>query len=296
MDVRDVLGEHLPGYPVESVAALGEGEDNVAYEVNGELIVRFAKDDDPESRAGKARREAALLGFVAGISPLPVPEPKFVAAELGCLAYAKLPGVPLINVERPRAAVAEVLGEFLRALHDVPVSRVSEFAEVDDEPTDIWLQEAAETYAELAEEVPEKHRPGVERFLAAPPPEGSTDLVFSHNDLGIEHVLADGARVTGVIDWSDAAITDPAVDFGKLYRDLGPEALDAALRGYGSGEPAERAVFYARCGVLEDMAFGIETGDEKYLRKSLHALEWLFPSHVERGAAGLPQGGAGGLA
>ncbi|GAA4135143.1 phosphotransferase family protein [Actinomadura keratinilytica] len=276
-DVRDVVREHLPGYPVETVAALGEGEDNTAYEVNGELIVRFAKDGDPRRRAAKVRREAALLGFVAGISPLPVPEPRFVAAERGCLAYAKLPGVPLIDVAGPPAAVAETLGGLLRALHDVPASRATRFAEVDDEPTEAWRREAAATYAQLAGEVPGRYRPAVERFLAAPPPEGGTDPVFTHNDLGIEHVLADGARVTGVIDWSDAAITDPAVDFGRLYRDLGPGALDAALRRYGDREPAERAVFYARCAVLEDMAYGIETGDEKYLRKSLRALDWLFP-------------------
>jgi aminoglycoside phosphotransferase (APT) family kinase protein len=43
--------------------------------------------------------------------------------------------------------------------------------------------------------------------------------VFSHNDLGIEHVLIDPGTwtVTGIIDWSDAAIVDPAIDFGLLY-------------------------------------------------------------------------------
>jgi len=30
--------------------------------------------------------------------------------------------------------------------------------------------------------------------------------------------------VTGIIDWSDAAIVDPAHDFGLLHRDLGPAA------------------------------------------------------------------------
>jgi aminoglycoside phosphotransferase (APT) family kinase protein len=37
------------------------------------------------------------------------------------------------------------------------------------------------------------------------------ELVLSHNDLGIEHVLVDPAtlEVTGVVDWSDAAIVDP---------------------------------------------------------------------------------------
>ncbi|GLW64053.1 hypothetical protein Arub01_22970 [Actinomadura rubrobrunea] len=278
-DVRAVVGERLPGYRVESVAVLGEGEDNAAYVVNGELIVRFAKGGDAAGRAARVRREAELLGVVAGVSPLPVPEPVFVAEEAGCLAYAKLPGVPLIDasVREPRA-VAEELGAFLRALHALPADRVAGVAEVDDEPMRAWRDEAARTYEALAAHVPDTYRPAVERFLEAPPPEAARELVFSHNDLGIEHVLVDGARVTGVIDWSDAAIVDPAADFGRLYRDLGPEALDAALRRYGGGEIERRARFYARCGVLEDMAYGIETGKDRYLAKSLTALEWLFPS------------------
>jgi hypothetical protein len=39
--VRDLVTAHLPGYRVRSVTLLGEGLDNVVYEVNGELVVRF---------------------------------------------------------------------------------------------------------------------------------------------------------------------------------------------------------------------------------------------------------------
>ena len=66
----------------------------------------------------------------------------------------------------------------------------------------------------------------VEAFLDAESPAGGWTPVFSHNDLGIEHVLVDPDTwtVTRIIDWSDAQIVDPAVDFGVLYRDLGPAA------------------------------------------------------------------------
>ena len=43
--------------------------------------------------------------------------------------------------------------------------------------------------------------------------------------------------VTGVLDWGDAAITDPAYDIGLLYRDLGPAALDAVR--WSSAETAK---------------------------------------------------------
>jgi aminoglycoside phosphotransferase (APT) family kinase protein len=85
--------------------------------------------------------------------------------------------------------------------------------------------------AAAAVEVPVVYRRPVKAFLDAPPPASGWAPIFSHNDLGIEHVLVDPGTwtVTGVIDWSDAAIVDPAVDFGLLYRDLGPAAAQAAL-------------------------------------------------------------------
>jgi aminoglycoside phosphotransferase (APT) family kinase protein len=117
---------------------------------------------------------------------------------------------------------------------------------------------------------------------AAPPNDGCVPT-FSHNDLGIEHVLIDPATwtVTGIIDWSDAAVVDPACDFGLLHRDLGPAAARAAIRScrtdaHDLAALSERAVFYARCSVFEDLAHGIETGQGKYVDKSLAAMEWLF--------------------
>ena len=118
--------------------------------------------------------------------------------------------------------------------------------------------------------------------LGAVPPPGRRQLVFSHNDLGIEHVLVDPetATVTGILDWTDAALVDPAYDFGLLQRDLGPEALRAALVDYPADQRAaigQRAEFYARCSVLEDLAWGDAAGREPYVRKGLEALGWLFP-------------------
>jgi aminoglycoside phosphotransferase (APT) family kinase protein len=289
-DVRGVVATHLPDYRINSMVLLGEGEDNIAYEVNGELIVRFSKEPDPASRAAHVNNEARLLTAVAGISPLPVPEPSFTAAEQGCLAYVKLPGLPLIDLPLPQRSahgmsIAATLGELLTALHGVPVDEMAELVDTDDQPKTLWLREAAQTYATVAERVPMVHRPVVEAFLDAPPPADGYALAFSHNDLGIEHVLIDpfAGTVTGVIDWSDAAIIDPAYDFGLLYRDLGPGAIRLALRNYRTDVHdveaiGARAAFYARCSVLEDMAYGIEAGHDKYLDKSLAALKWLYPA------------------
>jgi aminoglycoside phosphotransferase (APT) family kinase protein len=286
--VGRMVAAYLPDHRVDSVVPVGEGGDHLAYEVDGELIVRFGKEPDPAARAAGVDREARLLAAVAAISPLPVPEPVFTAAEQGCLAYRKLPGVPLLDLPRPQRSahagpVAATLGELLTALHAAPVEQLAALVGVDDQPLAQWRDEAAQTYATVAGEVPVAHRRPVEAFLAAPPPAGGWTPVFSHNDLGIEHVLVDPdtGMVTGVIDWSDAAIVDPAIDVGLLYGDLGPAAARAALGSYRTEVNdlvtlEERAVFYARCRVFEDLAYGLQTGRRSYVDKSLAAMAWLF--------------------
>ena len=85
--------------------------------------------------------------------------------------------------------------------------------------------------------MPAPFRPRIEAFLHEKPPDPH-EIVFSHNDLGIEHVLVDPVtlEVTGVIDFSDAAMVDPAYDFGLVLRDLGPNAAETAFARYaGAG-------------------------------------------------------------
>jgi aminoglycoside phosphotransferase (APT) family kinase protein len=287
-DVREVLREHLPGYDVRAVRPCGAGTDNVAFDVNGDLIVRFRRADP----AG-VDREARLLAVVAHVSPFPVPEPLLVDADRGVLAYRRLPGVPMPEVTTPvdPVALGEQLGDLLTALHAVPPHRVADLVETDDTPPGDWLVEADGNWPTVAAYVPAVHRAAVDEFLAAPPPAAAPTLVFSHADLGIEHVLVDPATgsVRGIIDWADAAVGDPAYDMGLILRDLGPGALDAALGAVALGADAlgadalgadaalrDRAGFYARCGLLADLAYGMETGRRWYADKSLVAMRWLF--------------------
>lgn len=288
-DVRGVVGTHMLGHQIESVVPLGEGLDNLAYEVDGELIVRFSKEPDLARRAALVSHEARVLAAVADISPLPVPEPTFTDAEQGCLAYYKLPGVPLLDLPRRQrsahgTSIAATLGELLTALHAVPLDRLAGLVDADHQPPAEWRREAVESYVTVAGQVPAAHRRPVEAFLAAAPPHDGYSPTFSHNDLGIEHVLVDPVTwtVTGIVDWSDAAVVDPAYDFGLLHRDLGPAATRAAISSYRTdvndlAALGERAVFYARCSVFEDLAHGVETDQGKYVDKSLAAMEWLFP-------------------
>ncbi|GAA0811360.1 phosphotransferase family protein [Spirilliplanes yamanashiensis] len=261
-EVLDLVRAHLPAAPAASARRLGAGLDHTAWLVDDDLVVRC-----PTPAA-----EARLLAAVAAVSPLPVPEVVFAAG--GCLAYRRLPGVPLLHAPAPAdggAAVGAAVAGLAAALR-AATPDLAGLVPADDTPPAEWLAEARAAWPRLRAAVPARFHGAVDAFLAAPPPGPARELVFAHNDLGIEHILVDAdGRITGILDWSDAALADPARDVALVYRDLGPRALVAA-------DPAvrDRAVFHARCGTLEDLAFGLDQPAPAYAAKALRSLGWLF--------------------
>ncbi len=304
---RDVLATH--GLPARSLRLLGAGLDHAAFEADGEVVVRIAVGGAGESEvAAEVRREAELLRAVAAVVPVAVPVPLVVDGDRGCLAYRRLPGRPLLGLPDALDHASEVgsaVGAVLAVLHAQPTDRFADLLDVDDVPADEWLAEARAVYAGVAAEVPAEFRPRIEAFLDAAPPAAGTELVVAHNDLGAEHLLVDPdtGELTGLLDWSDAALTDPARDLALVLRDLGPVGFEAALRTYGEGggrgargrsargeralnhgDLRERAILYARCAALEDLAYGLEPGHRPYADAARRALGWLFPPAADPSA------------
>lgn len=237
------------------LSPLGRGTDHTAFRV-GEYVVRVGATDD-------AARERALLDIVHSRVALAVPQPVF--ARDGVLIYPWLAGSPLLGQALPPGG-AEALGRFIRQVHAVPRVLVERLVPCDPADPQDWLQDL-------------RGDPGLIDRLTEELPAATTSLVLCHADLGAEHLLSDGKELTGVIDWSDAAITDPALDFARIYRDFGPSALEAALEAYGDLPGAfPRIRFFARCAALEDIDWGRTTGDERYVRAGTTALSWLFPA------------------
>jgi hygromycin-B 7''-O-kinase len=49
---------------------------------------------------------------------------------------------------------------------------------------------------------------------------GPFDRVFVHGDLVANHVYVEDGRITGIIDWGDAMVTDRHVELIQVYRDM----------------------------------------------------------------------------
>jgi aminoglycoside phosphotransferase (APT) family kinase protein len=252
---RWAIAEATPSLRGMPLIPIGSGTGHTAFRA-GEYVVRVGEPDDAE-------RERALLDIVRPQVTLSVPAPVF--ARDGVMIYPWLVGVPLLGRALPPGG-AEALGRFIRQLHDVPLAQAESLTPRGPADPEDWVRDL-------------DGDPALIGRIRAELPAACPSLVLCHADLGAEHLLSDGQAITGVIDWSDASITDPAIDFARIYRDFGPSALDAALEAYG-GLPGAfpRIQFFARCAALEDMEWGRTVGDERYVRAAMAALSWLFPA------------------
>lgn len=268
--LRSALREQAP-HLLDRLVELGEGWDHRVYRA-GDVAVRVQKEMDDDG-AELIEREAAVLRAVATVTPLAVPEPLVVDAERGVMVYRFVEGEPLADL--PAAAARAFASELLAFVHAVasipndtlrlPRSEVS--------LGDIH-REAVETLPRVAHALTAAQRRSIERFLGEALPAEPVGSCVCHHDLGAEHVLvtADGRSLAGVIDWTDAVYADPVYDLGLLVRDVGIELFD----DFGIDDvERQRALFYARCAAIEDLAYGLDRAEPRYVTGALRSLTWL---------------------
>jgi aminoglycoside phosphotransferase (APT) family kinase protein len=298
--VAEIVGHMFPQLAPAEVRLLGEGCDNVAFEVNAEWVFRFPKRADVEEQLLMERR---LLPALALRVTLAIPTFAFVGEPSTLFpfhfaGYPMLPGRPAIHLDvrtTPFDQWAPILGRFLSSLHAFPVSEA------------VALGVKEQSVASLVEEVRDDALADVERVREVAPdapidawreylknahtvaPTRPMSSVVVHRDLAAEHVLCDPttATITGIIDWSDIAISEPVVDFAGLLHWGGDGFLRAVLATYGApitDEDWRTARFLAACRGASDIAFGLDLGRPDYIDAGLRALTAnLKPSNLQTG-------------
>jgi hygromycin-B 7''-O-kinase len=108
-----------------------------------------------------------------------------------------------------RLSVAAELGEQVRRIHTL--SPTGDVATEEDWPA-LNVAAAAERSSLPPHLVSE-----VDDYIAQL---GPFDRVFVHGDLVANHVYVEDGRITGLIDWGDAMVTDRHVELIQVYRDM----------------------------------------------------------------------------
>ena len=282
---RAAILENFPQLTIESLDYLAEGWDSLACLVNNRFIFRFPK------RPGVAETlalETRLLPELAPTLPLPIPNFTYISKPASqhfpylFVGYEALPGLtqPDWPEEVWQAAWWKVaLGDFLTALHAFPVERAAQLGVQFMNFT--WthgpagnLREALENfYSEVHERIypllSDERQDAVADFFEDFLDDDrhfEFEPVLLHADLLENHVLVDPAakKVTGIIDFGDVCLGDPAYD-------VIPEVLPY-YRGKVDSTFGERQLFYKKLDPFNALLFGLEHSDPALVEYGLHSL------------------------
>ena len=244
--------------------------------------------------------EARVLELIRPHLPVAVPDWRIHAPEV--IAYPKLPGMPAVTVDHVAghawnvidpAALPDVfldsMARTLAALQSIPAEMARE-AGVPIRTTEMLRTElfmAIDATADLLR-APRQLRARWRRWL-------DDDrcwpdhLALAHGDVHAGHMLLDRhGTLVGILDWTEAKLTDPAVDLAMFHGHFGPEALRRLVerieRAGGRTWPRildHAAELWAAWPVLA-AAWALRTGNETALQFA----------QAEVAAAGAPSAGA----
>ena len=263
-------------------ARLANGDDNWVVILDDAWAVRF-----PRS-AQQARWfpvEIAVLAALHGRTPVPVPHIERIAADGSFGAYRLVPGRPLTPAAfaaLPRPSLERLIAasvELLRAVHALPASVITlpdgtarSAAGAPAWAAREYRTERRQLLADAARDPDLLNR--LDAFYTAYPKRSWPLTSVIHGDFTEDHMLvgADGETLTGVIDFGDTVLGDPAHDL-TIFWAAGDWAARAAARRLGGDDGLlERS----RCsfvrysvGRLCDALRGDENRDAGTIGKSL---------------------------
>ncbi len=286
------IQQSFPEIEIQTVVPITRGWDSFVLEVNDELIFRFALREDVEVRFQK---EIQLLPALETALTTPIPHFDYIGHGDGkyshtFVGYKRIEGTMLEDrdiSEEQLAALAPAIGNFLSELHHFSTQKAAQ-AGVEQYAALQWR----DMYQERFKDIQKRVFPILDADLCRSSEqlwEGfltteanfSFQSVFIHGDLGCEHIFCDPQHgsLTGVIDWGDSRIGDPALDFVGLHWGHGRTFTESVLEHYTGTIDAgfwQRMAFYVCYGPFSELLYGAYTGKEEFLERGKAGLHALF--------------------
>lgn len=276
------------------IAFLADGWEQWAFRA-GELVVRLPKDRTDPEIIDKLRRESLVSRTIAPHLPLPISVPHVHERAGGGVfsTHRLVPGVALRDLTRPAArGFGASLGRFLRSLHAVPVRDLAAAGvEVVDGPRE--RERLIDRYERVVRRVFPllgcEARTHVERVFEAminDPVCFDYEPALIHNDIDHRNALGDPGTgaLTGIIDFGDAEIGNPALDYvpavNGMFWGLGIEDQLPELFREGGFDPARLGALPAWTEAwwcLNDILHGLETNAPEFVGDGIRSLNEAVP-------------------
>ncbi|MEU3600730.1 aminoglycoside phosphotransferase family protein [Streptomyces sp. NPDC006798] len=267
------LSARLPAGGGTGPFAVHEGQFHRVV-VGTDRVICFARTGAAEARLpARAAVLRALSG--AGLAfrvPAPLGEPVARDGDVPpYLVLTRVPGAPLAAgaLRSPAAfeAVARQYAELLSGLRDAGAESRTR-AVLPPVRAEEWREFAAGARESLFPLMSAAGRARAERELTAAEALPPLDGAVVHGDLGAENVLWETEsglpRLSGVVDWDEVALGDPAVDLAAVGASHGDGLLARVreLGGWTDGATTDRITAIRGTFALQQALYGLRDGDD----------------------------------
>jgi aminoglycoside 2''-phosphotransferase len=257
------------------------GDDFTIIEVNHTWMFRFPRRQDALSAL---EIEKQFLAEFAPLSPVPIPLYHYIGA--GFVGYRKIEGLLLSPVrykalsEESKKMVTEQISAFLSTLHSFPIKRARKMGMA--EGWNGWRKEAFQIFkSEIAPRLSQKALRNANSAFDAFFSSVFTTVVIHGDFYPRDHLFMDPQReeLSGIIDFGDLTLDDPACDLKNILSDFGEEMLRIVLAAY-TGPSDQRFIDRMRLAIkvepLFDAAYDVHFGYPGRLTHHVRDIENTF--------------------
>ncbi|PGM90409.1 aminoglycoside phosphotransferase family protein [Bacillus cereus] len=294
---KQYIKQALPDLSIHSYKQNEEGWDNIAVIINDELLFRFPRKLEYAKRIPLEKELCIILSH--SLQEIEVPKYHLLYKNDAdtfplCSYYTLIHGEPLkkeivTKLEKKELkAIITQLATFLAALHSIPLKRVETLGFPIEKTLTYWKELQTKLNQYLTNSFTSLQKSALnslfENFLTCIAKSPFQNTII-HADFTHHHILFNNLNktISGVIDFGDAQIGDPAFDFAGLYYDFGHEFTTSVYEQYSVLVSHHDSLlihrittFYQYSPLLHNLIYNIETHNEIELNKSKEQLKAIL--------------------
>jgi aminoglycoside 2''-phosphotransferase len=280
IELLQLIGKNIPDLTWKSARLVATGFDHDVIILDNQTVFRFPKKRDSKLLL---KGEIGLLRILTERLSIAVPNYHFVSKDYTCTAYSMIEGIELNRrnfsklSEGQQHQLARQMAKFLSELHSVNLNDISHF-KVRERYTAKELRVLhKDAEKKLRSVLPAKDWGALEEyfFTLAEIFSQTPNKVLVHGDFsGDNMVIGCDGKLTGVIDFADRAIYDPAFDFLFLW-EYGQGFVETVLKYYRGNKDGllRRSKAFAQASAIWNMMHslkeskpGFKTWHQKFIK------------------------------
>ncbi len=281
LDVEEYLERIKKDFfePVNSSKIIQDGWTNLVVEINEQWIFRFVRDENNQQIA----IEQDFLPKFAQVCPINIPQ--IIMKKRDYIAYHKILGERFSPEKFSRFSNSQKtkliknLGEFLTCLHNFQFDH-QYLSQTPYGGGDFWH----DLWPLVKDNLSPQTRDKAEKYFTQALRQINTvffEATLIHADLGTNNVLVNFEQnsLSGVIDFGDICLGDPAADFAGFDRNFGRQFTQELISYYQ--RPIEtnfwtRIEYESKRKMFFVVYFAMNYGFESHISNILQSIEKLF--------------------